>query len=234
VTCILVVDDEVQIGRALRTSLQARGYDVLVAYRGETALALLSRERVEMVILDLGLPDLSGIQVLKRIRAFLDVPVIILTVADAQVEKVAALDLGADDYVTKPFAMDELAARMRAALRRSVGAQPPQPALRFGDLEIDLGRQLVRRGAAAVHLTPTEYRLLEVMATNPGKLLTHRWLVSKVWASAYASESQNLRFYVRQLRKKLEEEPSRPRLILTEPSVGYRWSADPSPQPSST
>jgi two-component system KDP operon response regulator KdpE len=218
----------------LRTSLQARGYDVLVAYRGETALALLSRERVEMVILDLGLPDLSGIQVLKRIRAFLDVPVIILTVADAQVEKVAALDLGADDYVTKPFAMDELAARMRAALRRSVGAQPPQPALRFGDLEIDLGRQLVRRGAAAVHLTPTEYRLLEVMATNPGKLLTHRWLVSKVWASAYASESQNLRFYVRQLRKKLEEEPSRPRLILTEPSVGYRWSADPSPQPSST
>jgi two-component system, OmpR family, KDP operon response regulator KdpE len=234
VTCILVVDDEVQIGRALRTSLQARGYDVLVAYRGETALALLSRERVDLVILDLGLPDLSGIQVLKRIRAFLDVPVIILTVADAQVEKVAALDLGADDYVTKPFAMDELAARMRAALRRSVGAQPPQPALRFGDLEIDLGRQLVRRGGAAVHLTPTEYRLLEVMATNPGKLLTHRWLVSKVWASAYASESQNLRFYVRQLRKKLEEEPSRPRLILTEPSVGYRWSADPSPQPSST
>jgi two-component system, OmpR family, KDP operon response regulator KdpE len=234
VTCILVVDDEVQIGRALRTSLQARGYDVLVAYRGETALALLSRERVDLVILDLGLPDLSGIQVLKRIRAFLDVPVIILTVADAQVEKVAALDLGADDYVTKPFAMDELAARMRAALRRSVGAQPPQPALRFGDLEIDLGRQLVRRGGAAVHLTPTEYRLLEVMATNPGKLLTHPWLVSKVWASAYASESQNLRFYVRQLRKKLEEEPSRPRLILTEPSVGYRWSADPSPQPSST
>jgi two-component system KDP operon response regulator KdpE len=232
VTRVLVIDDEVQIGRALRISLVARGYEVQLAYKGETGLASLAESGADVVILDLGLPDLPGFEVLRRIRSFSEVPVIVLTVRDAMAEKVRLLDAGADDFVTKPFAMEELLARMRATMRRKDRAEPAQPVLRTGDLEIDLARQLVTRGGTPVHLTPTEYRLLEAMATQPGKLLTHRWLVGRVWGPSWVQdgqsgqEAQNLRVYVLQLRKKLEPDPSRPTLIVTEPALGYRWAAD--------
>jgi two-component system KDP operon response regulator KdpE len=226
VTRVLVVDDEVQICRALRTSLVARGYDVQVAYRGETALGALAEAGADVVILDLGLPDMPGIEVLRRIRSFSDVPVVVLTVRDAMADKVRLLDSGADDFVTKPFAMEELLARMRATMRRKDRVEQAQPVLRAGDLEIDLAKQLVTRGGRVVHLTPTEYRLLEVMVTHPGKLLTHRWLLTKVWGAGWGDESQNLRVYVLQLRKKLEPDPGRPSLIVTEPALGYRWAAD--------
>jgi two-component system, OmpR family, KDP operon response regulator KdpE len=235
VTRVLVVDDEVQICRALRTSLVARGYDVQVAYRGETGLGALAESGADVVILDLGLPDIPGIEVLRRIRSFSDVPVVVLTVRDAMAEKVRLLDSGADDFVTKPFAMEELLARMRATMRRKDRVEQTQPVLRTGDLEIDLAKQLVTRGGRPIHLTPTEYRLLEVMTTHPGKLLTHRWLLTKVWGPGWGDESQNLRVYVLQLRKKLEDDPARPSLIVTEPALGYRWAADmltPAPQAS--
>lgn len=223
-TRILVVDDEPQILRALRTSLEARDYDVLVADRGESALSLVATSEVDLVILDLGLPDLEGLEVAKRIRTFSDIPIIVLTVQEALGAKVAALDAGADDYVTKPFAMDELLARMRATLRRAGQDDSRQPLLAFGDIQIDLVAQLVRKGGRTVRLTPTEYRLLEAMATQPGKLLTQRWLLAKVWGPGYSDESQYLRVFVGQLRKKLEDDPGSPRWILTEPGVGYRWS----------
>lgn len=223
-TRVLIIDDEAAIVRALRTSLQARGYEVLVAYQGETGLQIVAGDGIELVILDLGLPGIDGAEVARRIRAFSEVPIIVLTVKDAQADKVEALDAGADDYVTKPFGMEELLARMRAVLRRASLEEPSPAVLAFGDLEIDLARQLVTKGGERVHLTPTEYRLLEAMAGNPGKLLTHRWLLAKVWGPGYGEEAQYLRVFVNQLRKKLEPHPSDPRWILTEPGVGYRWS----------
>jgi two-component system KDP operon response regulator KdpE len=225
VTRVLVVDDEPQILRALRTSLEARDYKVIVADHGEDAVGVAATTDIDLVILDLGLPDMEGVEVAKRIRAFSEVPIIVLTVREELSSKVAALDAGVDDYVTKPFAMEELLARMRAALRRA-GQEQTQPILNYGDIEVDLARHLVTRTGRAVHLTPTEYRLLEVMATNPGKLLTHRWLLSKVWGVGYGEESQYLRVFVGQLRKKLEDDPSNPRWVLTEPGVGYRWSPE--------
>lgn len=225
-TRVLVVDDEPQILRALRTSLEARDYKVLVADRGELALTLAATSEVDLVILDLGLPDLEGLEVAKRIRAFSEAPIIVLTVQEALGSKVAALDAGADDYLTKPFAMEELLARMRATLRRAGQDELPQPLLAFGDIEIDLARQLVRKAGDRIHLTPTEYRLLEAMAMNPGKLLTQRWLLSKVWGPGYGEESQYLRVFVGQLRKKVEDDPAKPRWILTDPGVGYRWSPE--------
>jgi two-component system KDP operon response regulator KdpE len=225
VTRVLVVDDEPQIVRALRTSLEARGYEVVAADSGEAALVAAATSDVDLVVLDLGLPDLEGIEVAARIRSFSEVPIIVLTVREELISKVGALDAGVDDYVTKPFAMEELLARMRAALRR-VSAEQSQPIVVHGDVEIDLANRLVRKAGRAVHLTPTEYRLLEAMAANPGKLLTHRWLLSRVWGPGYGEESQYLRVFVGQLRKKLEEDPASPRLILTEPGVGYRWSPD--------
>lgn len=221
---VLVVDDEPQILRALKTSLEARDYDVVVADRGESALTLVATSEVDLVILDLGLPDLEGLEVAKRIRAFSEIPIIVLTVQEALGAKVAALDAGADDYVTKPFAMEELLARMRATLRRAGQDDTRQPLLTFGDIQIDLAGQLVRKGDKNVRLTPTEYRLLEAMATQPGKLLTQRWLLARVWGPGYSQESQYLRVFVGQLRKKLEDDPRSPRWILTEPGVGYRWN----------
>jgi two-component system KDP operon response regulator KdpE len=215
-----------KIRRALRTSLQAHGYTVETAGNGEEALVAAVETAPDLVFLDLGLPDLDGTEVIRRLRSFSDVPVIVLSVRDQQADKVAALDVGADDYVTKPFAMEELLARLRAQLRRTRAEEPTPPLLRFGGLEVDLARRLVTLRGEAVHLTPTEYALLEAMVTNPGKLLTHQWLLRKVWGQGYGQESHYLRVYVRALRTKLEDAAAAPELILTEPGVGYRWIAE--------
>ena len=228
VTTVLVVDDEPQIRRALRTSLEAHGYDVATVGTGEEGILHVADTAPDLVLLDLGLPDIDGTEVVRRVRAFSEVPVIVLSVRDGSQDKVAALDAGADDYVTKPFAMEELLARARATLRRRGGTDPSPPLLTFGPLEVDLARRLVTRGTETVHLTPTEYALLEALATNPGKLLTHQWLLRKVWGQGYGSETTYLRTYVRALRKKLGDDASAPALILTEPGVGYRWVAEPS------
>ena len=230
-TRVLVVDDDPQILRAVRTSLQARGYDAATSPNGETALAALSENPFELVILDLGLPGMDGQEVIKRVRSWSEVPIIVLSVRESQEEKIKALDAGADDYVTKPFSIEELLARMRAVSRRMPG-EKQDAVLRFGELEVDLSRQLVRQGGDVLRLTPTEYRLLEAMATNPGKLLTHRWLLQKVWGPSYGSESHYLRVFVRQLRRKLGDDPVVPRYILTEPSLGYRWKPEPAGRPS--
>jgi two-component system KDP operon response regulator KdpE len=222
----LVVDDDPQILRALRTSLRARSYEVHTAPNGETALDLLAGQRVDVVVLDLGLPGIDGLEVIRRLRTWSDVPVIVLSVREGYGDKVAALDAGADDFVTKPFSIEELLARMRAVHRRAEPEAAP-PALRFDDLEIDLARQAVRLGGDLVRLTPTEYRLLEAMAVNPGKLLTHGWLLRKVWGPAYGTETNYVRVYVQQLRRKLHDDPTRPRFILTETGLGYRWLAEP-------
>jgi two-component system KDP operon response regulator KdpE len=223
---ILVVDDEPQIRRAMRASLEAHGYRVETASNGEDALAKAVDLAPELVFLDLGLPDLDGTEVISRLRSFSDVPVIVLSVRDAQSDKVAALDAGADDYVTKPFGVEELLARMRAQLRRAHVDEQGPAVHRIGDLEIDLVRRLVRVDGRPVHLTRTEWRLLEAFVTNPGKLLTHAWLLRQVWGKGYAEESHYLRVYVRALRKKLGDEAASPRLILTEPGIGYRWVAE--------
>ncbi|MDP9341360.1 MAG: response regulator transcription factor [Actinomycetota bacterium] len=220
---VLVVDDEPQIVRALRAALHAHGHEVSVASNGQEALVEAAAAAPDLIVLDLGLPDRDGTDVIRELRGWSDVPVIVLSVRDAQAQKVAALDAGADDYVTKPFGLEELLARMRAAKRRA-GPQDPAPAvLRFGELVIDAGRQLVLLRGSPVHLTRTEYRLLEAMATNPGKLLTHRWLLQRVWGPQYGVESNYLRVYVRQLRRKLGDDAASPTFITTEPGVGYRW-----------
>jgi two-component system KDP operon response regulator KdpE len=224
---VLVVDDDAQILRAVRTSLQARGYEVSTAGNGETALDRLTSQPADLVILDLSLPGIDGHEVIRRLRAFSDVPVLILSVRESQDDKIAALDAGADDYVTKPFAIGELLARMRAVERRSQSDAASMPALRFGDLEVDLPKQLVRRSSQPVHLTKTEYRLLEAFVTHPGKLLTHRWLLSTVWGPGYDAETHYVRVYVRALRRKLGDDPGRSRFIVTEPGLGYRWRPEP-------
>jgi two-component system, OmpR family, KDP operon response regulator KdpE len=226
VSKVLVVDDDHQIREALRRGLKARGYEVLSAGNGETALDILSGASVDVVVLDLGLPGIDGHEVIRRLRSFSDVPVVVLSVRESQSEKVTALDAGADDYVVKPFGMDELLARMRAALRRA-RPEEARPKLRFSELEIDLGRHLVHLGGQPVHLTPTEYRLLEALATNAGKLLTHSWLLRRVWGPAYDRESHYVRVYMQQLRQKLRDNPGRPRYVITEPGLGYRWKPEP-------
>jgi two-component system, OmpR family, KDP operon response regulator KdpE len=224
---VLVVDDEPQIRRALRTSLEAHGYEVAAVGTGEEGVLGAAEQAPDLVLLDLGLPDLDGTEVIRRIRTFSEVPVIVLSVREGQSDKVAALDVGADDYVTKPFAMGELLARARAALRRVMPEQPAQPTLQYAGLEVDLARRLVTRDGDAVHLTPTEYGLLEAFVSNPGKLLTHQWLLRKVWGQGYGTETTYLRTYVRALRKKLDDDASAPAMIVTEPGVGYRWVAEP-------
>ena len=230
-TNVLVVDDEPQIRLALRRALEAQDYRVTTADDAEDGLALAASGDPDLVVLDLGLPDLDGTEVIRRLRSWTDVPVIVLSVREGRSDKIDALDAGADDYVTKPFDVEELLARMRAALRRRVEEEPPQPVLRFDDLEVDLGRQRVRRHDEAVHLTPYEYGLLEAMVTNPGKLLTHAWLLRKVWGRGYGTESHYLHVYVRQLRQKLGDDAAMPRYIVTEPGVGYRWAPDPDREP---
>jgi two-component system KDP operon response regulator KdpE len=224
---VLVVDDDSQMRKAVTNALSARGYDVVTAGNGESALSVAAEEDLDLVLLDLGLPGIEGHEVIHRLRSWSELPVIVISVRESQEEKVAALDAGADDFVTKPFGMKELLARMRAVRRRTVSETELDPLLVFGELEIDLVKKLVRFDGEAIHLTPTEYRLLEAMATNPGKLLTHSWLLKKVWGPGYGTESNYLRLYVRQLRQKLRDNPSEPRWITTEPGLGYRWLPEP-------
>lgn len=224
---VLVVDDDAQMLKAVTNALSARGYHVLTADTGERALSMAVEEDVDLVLLDLGLPGIEGREVIERLRGWTDLPVIVISVRESQEEKVSALDAGADDFVTKPFGMKELLARMRAVRRRSGADEETRPVLRFDELEIDLVKKLVRLGGDRIHLTPTEYRLLTSMATQPGKLLTHAWLLKMVWGPEYRTESNYLRLYVRQLRQKLGDTPSAPRWITTEPGLGYRWLQEP-------
>ncbi len=224
---VLVVDDEPQIRRALRTSLEAHGYEVATVGTGEEGVVAAAEQAPDLMLLDLGLPDIDGTEVIRRVRAFSDVPVIVLSVRESQADKVAALDAGADDYVTKPFGMQELLARSRATMRRTQGDEPAAPILRYDALRVDLPKRLVTLDGDQVRLTPTEYGLLEALVTNPGKLLTHQWLLRKVWGQGYGTETTYLRTYVRSLRKKLGDDAQAPGLIVTEPGVGYRWIAEP-------
>jgi two-component system, OmpR family, KDP operon response regulator KdpE len=220
VTRVLVVDDEPQILRALQTSLRGAGYEVDTASSGEEALTAAAVRAPDAVILDLVLPDQSGTDIARELRAWSTAPIIVLSVVGDEQQKVAALDAGADDYVTKPFGLDELLARLRAALRR---AEPSgEPVLEIGQLRIDLDAHAVFFDGRAVQLTPHEYALLSLLARNEGKLLTHQTILREVWGRAYADESHYLHVYVSQLRRKLEPDPARPRYILTEPGAGYR------------
>jgi two-component system KDP operon response regulator KdpE len=224
---ILVVDDEPQIGRLLKTSLTARGYEVAVAADGQAALDLAASWRPDVILLDLGLPIIDGLEVCRQIREWSQTPIIVLTVRDAEQDKVAALDLGADDYLTKPFGTDELLARIRVALRHAARtAAPEEPMLRFGDLTLDLARRLVSVGGQEIHLTPTEYDLLRTLATQAGKVLTHRMLLRAVWGAAYEQDAATLRVFITQLRRKIEADPAHPAHILTEPGIGYRFSSE--------
>jgi two-component system KDP operon response regulator KdpE len=217
---VLVVDDEPQILRALQTGLRGAGYEVDTAATGREALTAAAVRPPDAVILDLVLPDMRGTAVCRELRTWSTVPVIVLSVVGDEDEKVAALDAGADDYVTKPFGLDELLARLRAALRR---AEPSgEPVLEIGELRIDLEAHAVSFDGRSVQLTPHEYSLLTLLARNEGKLLTHQAILRDVWGKAYADESHYLHVYVSQLRRKLEPDPARPRYILTEPGAGYR------------
>ena len=220
---VLIVDDEPQIRRALSTALTGHGYVVEVAEDGEAALTALASRPPDAVVLDLVMPGVDGFEVLRQTRGWSRVPIVVLSARGQERDKVAALDLGADDYLTKPFGIAELLARLRAVLRRA-GA-PDEPRLTFGEVTLDLARHVVTKGAHEVHLTPTEYELLRVLATNADKVLTHRQLLERVWGGYAAENSQQLRVYINYLRRKLEDDPARPRLIVTEPGVGYRLRA---------
>ena len=231
---VLVVDDEPQILRALRINLRARAYEVDTAATGTEALDVAAKRPPDLVVLDLGLPGLDGIDVIEGLRGWTSVPIIVLSGRADSTDKVEALDAGADDYVTKPFGMEELLARMRAAARRAHRADA-LPRIRLGALTVDLAAKRVTRArgddAGDVHLTPTEWHLLEVLLRNPGKLLTRRQLLAEVWGPGYADATGNLRLYMTQLRRKLEPDPPRPRWLITEPGMGYRYQPGPDDEP---
>jgi two-component system KDP operon response regulator KdpE len=222
---VLVVDDEPQIVRALRINLAARGYHVLTAYDGAAALRAAAEGKPDVVVLDLGLPDLDGTEVIAGLRGWSTVPIIVLSARTDSGDKVQALDAGADDYVTKPFGMDELLARLRAAVRRSAAAvtDGEEAVVQTASFTVDLVAKKVRKDGAEVHLTPTEWGVLEVLVRNRGRLVAQKQLLRDVWGPAYATESHYLRVYLAQLRRKLEREPAHPRHLLTEPGMGYRF-----------
>ncbi|USX51471.1 response regulator [Lentzea sp. HUAS12] len=223
-TKVLVVDDEPQIVRALRINLSARGYEVLTAPDGATALRLAADGKPDVVVLDLGLPDMDGTDVIAGLRGWTSLPIIVLSARTDSADKVDALDAGADDYVTKPFGMDELLARLRAAVRRSAATGPEdEPVVKTASFTVDLAAKRVLKDGTEVHLTPTEWGLLEVLARNAGKLVAQKQLLRDVWGPAYEKETHYLRVYLAQLRRKLEPEPARPRHLLTEPGMGYRF-----------
>jgi two-component system KDP operon response regulator KdpE len=221
---ILVVDDEPQIRKFLRLGLEGHGYGVLEAESADAAMRAAVAQPPDLVVLDLGLPDREGFDVLSALREWSRVPVLVLSVRGRETEKVRAFDLGADDYVVKPFGMPELLARIRAALRRR--AAPAEPVFRVGGLEVDLGRRIVRVDDAEVRLSPKQYRLLQVLVTNAGKVVTHRQLLGEVWGAAHRDDIQYLRVFMRKLRGRLEADPARPRYLLTELGVGYRLRTD--------
>lgn len=218
---VLVVDDELQIRRFLRISLEMNGYRVFETETGQEALAKAEQLRPDFIILDMGLPDMDGLEVLKQLREWTKVPIIILSVRDSDRDKVSALDAGADDYLTKPFSTDELMARMRVA-QRHLQSDNASDVFRCNDLEVDLTRRLVTLRGEPVKLTPTEYALLRLMVQNAGKVLTHRQILREVWGVEYVNETHYLRVYFAQLRQKLEENPNLPQLFITEPGIGYR------------
>jgi two-component system KDP operon response regulator KdpE len=226
VTSVLVIDDEPQIVRALRINLRVRHYEVHAAATAGEALELAAKHPPDLVILDLGLPDMDGVEVIHGLRGWTEAPIIVLSGRTDSTDKVEALDAGADDYVTKPFGMDELLARMRAVSRR-VTADGDAPQVKLGDLVVDLAARRVILEGEDIRLTPTEWHLLEVLLRNPGKLLSRQQLLSSVWGPGYADATGNLRLYMAQLRRKLEPDPARPRWLLTEPGMGYRYQPDP-------
>jgi two-component system KDP operon response regulator KdpE len=225
---ILVVDDEPQIRRALQINLRARGYDVELADCGERALEMAARHHPDVVVLDLGLPGIDGVEVIRGLRGWSTVPILVLSVRDRESDKVAALDAGADDYVSKPFGMDELLARLRAALRRATPADEAA-AVETADFTIDLAAKRVIRDGDEVHLTPTEWQLVEVLVRNRGRLVAQRQLLQEVWGPQYEDQTNYLRVFMAQVRRKLEPEPSRPRYFITEAGMGYRFETPEDP-----
>jgi two-component system, OmpR family, KDP operon response regulator KdpE len=222
VTRVLIVEDEPQLRRALAINLRARHYEVEAVGDGASALKAASSMPPDLVIVDLGLPDMDGVEVIAGLRGWTSVPIIVLSARDSQSQKVDALDTGADDYLTKPFGMDELLARMRASLRRSSGAAD-EPVVEAGSLVVDLAAKRVSRAGADVRLTPTEWHLLEALVRRPGRLVPAAQLLAEIWGPAYVDETHYLRVYLAQLRRKLEDDPSHPRHLVTEPGMGYRF-----------
>ena len=223
-TKVLIVDDEPQILRALRINLSVRGYQVTTAATGAAALRAAAETRPDVIVLDLGLPDIDGLEVLAGLRGWNDTPVIVLSARSDSAEKVAALDAGADDYVTKPFGMDEFMARLRAAVRRGAAApDSDEPVVETASFTVDLAAKKVIRNGSEVHLTPTEWGMLEMLVRNRGKLVGRQELLKEVWGPSYARETHYLRVYLAQLRRKLEDDPSHPRHLLTEAGMGYRF-----------
>ena len=224
---ILLVDDELSIQRAMAPLLRSRGYSVTLAGTGREALDLFARERPDLLILDLGLPDMNGIEVCRQVRELADTPILILSARGAEKDKVAALDQGADDYMTKPFGPEELMARVRATLRRSLGRETVlHGQLSRGGLVIDFDRHRVQRGDDEIRLTPKEFELLTLLVTHAGRVLTHRSILKSIWGSPARDQPEHLRVLMGQLRKKIEPDPARPRYLLTEPWVGYRFADD--------
>ncbi len=225
---ILIIDDEPQILRALKTILTAKQFRVSTAARGEEGLAIAAAEQPDLIILDMSLPDIEGIEVCKELRTWTTTPIIILSVRDSEKDKVAALDAGADDYLTKPFGIEELLARVRVALRHKSQASGGgrRARVRAGKLEVDLTGYTVRRDNIEISLTATEFKLLAYLASHAGRVLTHQMILSNVWDPAEADKIEYLRVYMRQLRKKLEDDPENPKILLTEPGIGYRFIAE--------
>jgi two-component system, OmpR family, KDP operon response regulator KdpE len=222
-TRVLIVEDDPQLLRALAINLRARHYDVDTAPDGATALAAANRRPPDLVILDLGLPDMDGIQVIRGLRGWCPATIIVLSARETQTDKVSALDSGADDYMTKPFGMDELLARIRAAMRRVVPNTTAQPVVRTDTFTVDLSDRRVTTEDGEIRLTPTEWHVLEVLIRHSGKLVGQKQLLQEVWGPSYESETNYLRVYMAQLRRKLERNPARPRHLLTEPGIGYRF-----------
>ncbi|WP_066370523.1 response regulator [Neobacillus fumarioli] len=223
---ILVIDDEPQIQKLLRVTLQARGFEIVEASSGEDGILQAAMVRPDLIVLDLGLPDIPGMEVLQRIHEWTQIPIIVLTAKDREEDKISALDSGADDYVTKPFGMGELLARIRVALRHNAKSQD-EPILKFGRLVIDLAGRTVELDGEKIKLTPTEYELLKILATNAGRVMTHKQLLQQVWGGhQYDSNSHYLRVYIGHLRKKIETDSARPNFIITEPGIGYRFMAN--------
>jgi two-component system KDP operon response regulator KdpE len=218
---VLIVDDETSIRRYLRAALSAQGFAIYEAANGQEAINVVVSNHPDLIILDLGLPDFDGIEVTRQLREWSQTPIIILSVREAENDKIAALDAGADDYLTKPFGTGELMARIRVALRR-IASKPEEPILQVDSLKMDVSRRLVTVDENQISLTPTEYEILRLLLQNAGKVLTHRQLLKQVWGTAYESEMHILRVNISNLRRKIEPDPSRPHYLLTEPGVGYR------------